>query len=89
MANTFNGWTNWATWNVELWLDNDEGLYREKQRFIRRSYREIDGDDVRRFCVEIFPTGTPDMQGQIEMAPVDWDQLAEHWDDERKEYEAA
>lgn len=85
----YNGWTNWATWNVELWLDNDEPLYREKQRWIRRQYREIEGDDVRRWCIEIFPHGTPDMKSAIEMGSVDWDQLAEHWDAERKEYDAA
>lgn len=23
----YNGWTNYETWNVKLWLDNDEGSY--------------------------------------------------------------
>lgn len=24
---TYNGWTNYPTWCVNLWLENDEGLY--------------------------------------------------------------
>ena len=26
---TYNGWKNYPTWAVNLWLGNDEGLYRE------------------------------------------------------------
>jgi hypothetical protein len=26
---TFNNWTNWETFNVALWISNDEGLYDE------------------------------------------------------------
>lgn len=25
---TYNGWTNYQTWNVHLWLTNEEGTYR-------------------------------------------------------------
>ena len=33
----YNGHKNWAHWNVSLWLDNDEGLYNLKRKYMRRS----------------------------------------------------
>lgn len=23
----YNGWSNYETWNVKLWIDNEEGSY--------------------------------------------------------------
>jgi hypothetical protein len=39
-GNSYNGWKNYATWNVALWMNNDEGLYRDARAFMRRH-----GDD--------------------------------------------
>lgn len=33
---TYNGWTNYATWGVALVLDNDEGTYNEVRERIDR-----------------------------------------------------
>jgi hypothetical protein len=80
----YNGWTNWATWNVELWLDNEEPLYRAKQAYIRHA-RDISAETVALFCYDVFPSGTPDMKHPSEMATVNWQELADSWREEKNE----
>ena len=38
---TYNGWKNYPTWCVNLWLSNDEGLYNSTLDIVRA---ELDGD---------------------------------------------
>ncbi len=33
--NTYNGWANYATWNVALWIQNDEDTYKVAQKYDR------------------------------------------------------
>ncbi len=51
---TYNGWTNYETWNVALWLGNDEGLYN-----MARMYKEHGYKSLSHMLMEM-STGTPD-----------------------------
>lgn len=48
---TYNGWKNYETWNVALWIGNDEGFYglaRECSTYydFQRSMREFDSTET-------------------------------------------
>ena len=34
---TYNGHKNWNHWNVSLWINNDEGLYRLARECVNRA----------------------------------------------------
>jgi len=40
---TYNGWTNWETWNFKLWIDNDEQSYKMVIEMAEDVYRRNKG----------------------------------------------
>jgi len=52
LSTQYNGWENYETWNVALWIDNDQSLYDIARRCV----------DYKQFVEYIseFKTQTPD-----------------------------
>ena len=57
---TYNGWKNRQTWNVALWVNNEEPLYRAARAWME-AHKGVRGP-YKRFCAEYGLTGerTPD-----------------------------
>jgi hypothetical protein len=83
---TYNGWSNYETWNVSLWLNNDEPMYREVQHMARRAevantreeaVEEL-GESLRQYVTDMFSTFGKfgDLDTDAELAAVDWDEVA-------------
>jgi len=85
----YQGWKNYETWNVSLYVNNEEPLYRAmcEQRPFTTATAET-------FCREAFPDGTPDMQtdedwsklskaaARERMNLVDWQEIADAFNEE-------
>ena len=78
-----NGWTNYETWLVSLWIDNDYGDY-----LMRNESRPDDGwtgATVCEFVETIYEEQIPvtgliaDLVGAA-FSAVDWASIAEHWE---------
>jgi hypothetical protein len=76
MPDKYNGWTNYETWNMNLWVQNEEGSY--NYMIENKPYTAVKAE---RIGLEIFPNGTPDMDTKEEMDNVNWDEIAEAWNE--------
>ena len=47
---TYNGWKNRQTWNVALWIGNDEPLYRTACDYVKRCRESGRRVTYRTFC---------------------------------------
>ena len=52
---TYNGWANYATWNVALWLGNNEGMYNLARGWAEHGYKSLSHS-----LVELYGANTPD-----------------------------
>jgi len=40
----YNGWTNYETWNVKLWMDNEEGSQSYYSDLAQEAYNDAEAD---------------------------------------------
>ena len=82
----YNGWANYPTWNIHLWLTNEEGLYYQALEIVNQEYTyNVHRDDALKAYVEDLiyehdlypPSGmTADLLGWA-LAQVDWREITD------------
>ena len=88
----YNGWYNYETWCVALWMDNDQGVY----EYFRYCVREYDGDV--RAVAEQIEQWHKDVIDELDlpncfasdllggaMSEVNWDEIAENLVEDMRE----
>lgn len=76
---SYNGWTNWETWNVALWINNEEPLYRAVKSYVRQKGGSVTKAQAEEFTRLLFPQGTPDMKSADPLDAVDWSEIVGDW----------
>ncbi len=63
---TYNGWTNYETWNVALWLGNEQGSERYWTSEAEERFREATDDDTESRADEATGELARQLQDEIE-----------------------
>ncbi len=94
----YNGWTNYETWAVNLWMDNDQGS-KDYYLDLATDYYKTDGEyaiySLPDALKELHEQALPELKGfaadllGAAMHSVNWREIAEHLISEVKESIAA
>ena len=83
----YNGWTNYETWAVKLWLDNDEYLCNHWQPEVAQAADGVSGlaDTVKEFVTDSDNGLIPDLGATLAadllnaaLSDVNWREIAEN-----------
>lgn len=96
----YNGWTNYETWCVNLWLSNDEPLYRctaDMAAIYAADEAHVFADVLAEFIDDVAEqTCTGSREGasfvvdllSAALSEVNWHEIAEHWIHDAREMAA-
>ena len=81
--NDYNGWANYETWNVNLWIQNDEGFYNGVVESLRdmldareHDWQNVTHHDIRAVVEDVIGRKTPDGVS-ISDHEIDWDEISD------------
>ena len=79
----YNGWKNYETWCIALWIDNDEGLYDESRDIIRHKSVNDAASILKDWIDEMNPlmddsSMWSDLMSAA-LSEVDWYEIAENY----------
>ena len=78
---SYNGWTNWETWNVAMWIGNDEMLNRIMTLSARGNWEQF-----KALAMQFGITKTPDGVN-FEDPEVNQDEIREAYAEEQEDIE--
>jgi len=96
MSNKYNGWTNYETWNFNLWITNTEGDYRHALQLTKDSINKYElSEDLNEWAMDMaYDSLKRDIHGFINdmvsssIKEVNFYEVAEHlWDEVHDEEE--
>jgi hypothetical protein len=95
---SYNGWTNYETWLVALWIDNEQGTHEQRREMARDIKSNNDsedahidhfGDAIREWVEEaMMPDHGATLAADLlngALSDVNWREIAENWLDEVEE----
>jgi hypothetical protein len=87
----YNGWKNYPTWVVNLWLGNDQGTYSECSYMAREALRDAPHDSFKEYVTDLIDDESAGLGNDLigyALGEVDWNEIADSWLESAKEEES-
>ena len=82
---SYNGWSNYETWNTALWIDNEPGSYHEARGIVNEARSERDAENGLKewwtdgLMADVNPAGpTADLLGAA-ISEINWQEIVQHY----------